>query len=185
MPRSPGCVLSNASGWNSTWIISRNSRPNSRRVPSASISEWKRYRRKERSRCENRSRSTTASRVRGKIVLTNEMTRLSTMSPEFRADYMSKPAFRKQYSEAEIRMMSDLQGIVPLGAAQRQSQRFLSRRKSSALPHPAEFKKVKLHSSQPIFSSLCHSRTVSAAPCGTFQSGCNGRPCEGLRPKDL
>jgi hypothetical protein len=48
-----------------------------------------------------------------KGVIRQEMIRLGTMSPEFRADYMSKPAFRKQYSEQEIRMMNDLQGIVP------------------------------------------------------------------------
>lgn len=48
-----------------------------------------------------------------KGVIALEMTRLSTMSPEFRADYMGKPVFRKQFSEAEIRMMNDLQGIVP------------------------------------------------------------------------
>lgn len=48
-----------------------------------------------------------------KGVIRQEMIRLSTMSPEFRADYMSKPAFRRQYSEEEIRMMNDLNGIVP------------------------------------------------------------------------
>jgi len=42
-----------------------------------------------------------------------EMTRLSTMSPAMRADFMSKPAFRARFSEPEIRMMNDLQGIVP------------------------------------------------------------------------
>jgi hypothetical protein len=48
-----------------------------------------------------------------KGVIGLELNRLSTMTDEQRSEYMSRPAFRGRFSEAEIRMMNDLRGIVP------------------------------------------------------------------------
>jgi hypothetical protein len=48
-----------------------------------------------------------------KAVLANEMTRLSTMTDEQRANYMAKPNFRQRFSVPEIEMMNNLRGIVP------------------------------------------------------------------------
>jgi hypothetical protein len=48
---------------------------------------------------------------KGLIML--EMRIMAPMTDQQRANYMSRPLFRRRFSEAEIRMMSDLHGIVP------------------------------------------------------------------------
>jgi hypothetical protein len=48
---------------------------------------------------------------RGVILL--ELNKLGGMTEEQRANYISKPAFRKSYSGAEIQLMDNLHGIVP------------------------------------------------------------------------
>ena len=46
-------------------------------------------------------------------VVVAAMNRLNAMTDEQRATVMAKPAFRSQFSEAEIVMMNNLRGIVP------------------------------------------------------------------------
>lgn len=48
-----------------------------------------------------------------RAVLRREMNRLAAMPEEQRSVYMSRPAFRSRFSEAEIRMMNNLRGILP------------------------------------------------------------------------
>ena len=48
-----------------------------------------------------------------KTVIFRELNRLSTMTDEQRATYMSGPAFRSRFSESEIHMMSNLREIIP------------------------------------------------------------------------
>ena len=113
MPRWLNCLRGRASNWNNGWIIF------SKLPPEAQAREIRQYQKMEAlppERFEQVRESLTQYNSippPRKRVIANEMTRLSSMSPEFRAAYMSNPAFRKQYSEEEIRMMNDLQGIVP------------------------------------------------------------------------
>jgi hypothetical protein len=48
-----------------------------------------------------------------KGVILLELNKLGGMTEEQRANYMSKPAFRKNFSGAEIQLMDNLHGIVP------------------------------------------------------------------------
>jgi len=46
-------------------------------------------------------------------VIRQELQKLGSMTDEQRTEYMNSRPFRERFSESEIRMMSDLRGIVP------------------------------------------------------------------------